>query len=190
MLENQGMAILKIVQYPDPVLKMVAEPVGDITNDIKQLVDDMFDTMYSADGVGLAAPQVGISLRIIVVDVNVHGKFDDTTTQGPIGPKEHGSQKFGMINPVILSREGAIEWEEGCLSIPDFRLKMKRANHITVKYFVKDGGEMIIDAEGLLAVAIQHEIDHLDGKILIDNASRLKRDMYLRSAKRKAKSEE
>ena len=178
------MAILEIVQYPDPVLKMVAVPVGEITNDIKMLVDNMFDTMYLADGVGLAAPQVGVSLRIIVVDVNVHGKFDDTTTQGPIGPKEHGSQKFGMINPVITRREGEIEWEEGCLSIPDFRFKMKRANQITVKYLTKDESEMIIDAEGLLAVAIQHEIDHLDGKILIDNVSRLKRDMYLKKIKR------
>ena len=180
MLEKCCMAILKIVTYPDPVLKAVAAPVEEITHDIKQLVDDMFDTMYLADGVGLAAPQVGESVRIIVVDVNVHGKFDDTTTQGPIGPKEHGSQKFGMINPVILSREGEIEWEEGCLSIPDFRLKMKRANLITVEYQDTDGNKKSLSCEGLLAVAIQHEIDHLDGKILIDNVSRLKRDLYLK----------
>lgn len=178
------MAIRKIVTYPDPVLKAVAAPVEEITNDIKRLVDDMFDTMYSADGVGLAAPQVGESVRIIVVDVNVRGKFDDTTTQGPIGPKEHGKQKFGMINPVILSREGEIEWEEGCLSIPEFRLKMKRANKITVEYFDKEGQKNELACEGLLAVAIQHEIDHLDGKILIDNASRIKRDLYLSKIKK------
>ena len=178
------MAILKIVQYPDPILKKVAELVGEITNDIKKLVDNMFDTMYTAEGVGLAAPQVGVSLRIIVIDVNVHGAKEEITTQGPIGPKEHGAQKFGMINPEIISGEGEIEWEEGCLSIPDFRLKMKRANKITVKYRTKDGGDMLIDAEGLLAVAIQHEIDHLDGKILIDNVSRLKRDMYLKKIKK------
>lgn len=178
------MAILEIVKYPDPALKQVALPVGEITKDIKKLVDDMFETMYAAEGVGLAAPQVGVSLRIIVVDVNVHGAREEETTQGPIGPKAHGKQKFGMINPVILHSEGEIEWEEGCLSIPEFRLKMKRANKITAKYRNKEGDEMVIDAEGLLSVAIQHEIDHLDGKLLIDNISRLKRDMYLKKIKK------
>jgi len=180
------MAIREIVTYPNPVLYKVAEPVGEITNDIKELVDDMFDTMYTADGVGLAAPQIGVSLRIIVIDVNVHGANEEVTTQGPIGPKEHGRKKYGMINPVITHREGEIEWEEGCLSIPDFRLKMKRANKIIVKYLSKEGDEMIIDAEGLLAVAIQHEIDHLDGKLLIDNVSRLKCDMYLSKIKKRS----
>jgi peptide deformylase len=173
------MAILEIVTYPSDVLKKVAQPVGEITNDIKKLVDDMFDTMYSAEGVGLAAPQVGVPLRIIVVDVNVHGDEEEETTQGPIGPKEHGRKKYGMINPVITDREGEIEWEEGCLSIPDFRLKMKRSNKVKVKFTDKDGRENVVDAKGLLAVAIQHEIDHLDGKLLIDNISRLKRDLYL-----------
>ncbi len=178
------MAILEIVHYPSDVLKKVAPPVGEITKDIKKLVGDMFDTMYAADGVGLAAPQVDASLRIIVVDVNVHSAVEEETTQGPIGPKEHGRQKYAMINPVITSREGEIEWEEGCLSIPDFRLKMKRANKVTVKFLDKEGVEKTLNAEGLLAVAIQHEIDHLDGKLLIDNVSRLKRDLYLKKFKK------
>lgn len=179
------MAILEIVKYPDPVLKQVALPVDEITRDIKKLVDDMFETMYFSDGVGLAAPQVGVSLRVIVVDVNVHGSDTDTTTQGPIGQREHGRHKYGMINPVITRREGAIEWEEGCLSIPEFRLKMKRASKIEVKFTDKDGNEKTLSAEGLLAVAIQHEIDHLDGKLLIDNVSRLKLELYLKKMKNK-----
>lgn len=178
------MAIREIVKYPAPILKEVARPVEKITDDIRKLVDDMFETMYAAEGVGLAAPQIGISLRIIVVDVNEHDDKGDTT-QGPIGPREHGRKKYEMINPVIVDKEGHIEWEEGCLSIPDLRALMKRSNKVTVKYLDRKGNEMTLNAEGLLSVAIQHEIDHLDGKLLIDNVSRLKRDLYLRKAKKK-----
>jgi len=179
------MAILEIVKYPSPVLKQVARPVERVTAEIKRFVSDMFETMYSADGVGLAAPQVGVSLRIIVVDVNVHGAQDEGhITQGPQGERKHGRQKYGMINPEITHSEGEIEWEEGCLSIPEFRLNMKRCNKITVSYFDCDGNKKTLDAEGLLAVAVQHEIDHLDGKLLIDNVSRLKRELYLNKARK------
>jgi peptide deformylase len=177
------MAIREIVTYPSPVLKQVAEVIDHITSETRELIDDMFETMYASDGVGLAAPQVGVGLRIIVVDVNVHG-VQSETTQGPIGPKSHGRQKYAMVNPVIISREGEIEWEEGCLSIPDFRVVMKRSNKIKTDYLDAEGHKRSLDAEGLLAVAIQHEIDHLDGKLLIDNVSRLKRDLYVKKLKK------
>ena len=179
------MANREIVKYPAPVLKEVARPVDEFTDDIHKLVDDMFETMYAADGVGLAAPQVGVGLRIIVVDINVHGSQDEGhITQGPQGERMHGRQKYAMINPEITCGEGEIEWEEGCLSIPEFRLNMKRCNKITASFLDSDGNKKTLDAEGLLAVAIQHEIDHLDGKLLIDNVSRLKRDLYLKKAKK------
>lgn len=178
-----AMAIREIVTYPSPVLKQVAEVIDHITSETRELIDDMFETMYASDGVGLAAPQVGVGLRIIVVDVNVHG-VQSETTQGPIGPKSHGRQKYAMVNPVIISREGEIEWEEGCLSIPDFRVVMKRSNKIKTDYLDAEGHKRSLDAEGLLAVAIQHEIDHLDGKLLIDNVSRLKRDLYVKKLKK------
>jgi len=180
------MAIREIVTYPSPILNQLADAIDHITSETRELIDDMFETMYAADGVGLAAPQVGVGLRIIVIDVNIHGEQSETT-QGPIGPRSHGRQKYAMINPVITSREGEIEWEEGCLSIPDFRVVMERSRKIIVEFLDREGDRKTLTAEGLLAVAIQHEIDHLDGKLLIDNVSRLKRDLYLKKAKKEGR---
>lgn len=173
------MTILKLVVYPSPVLTSPAKPVGEITNDIKTLIDDMFETMYAANGIGLAAPQVGVPLRIAVLDVS--------PVEGDVTSGFKSSGKFEFINPVITHREGEIDWEEGCLSVPGFWLVMKRSKKVVLSYLDKNGDKKTLNAEGLLAVAIQQEIDHLDGKLIIDSASRLKRGIYDEKIKKEAK---
>lgn len=159
------MALRQIRSYPDPVLKRKALPVKDLTGTEATLIADMVETMYAAPGVGLAAPQVGVSQRIIVVDID----------------HEHqGERLVRLVNPVIAERDGTIVWEEGCLSVPDFTAEVSRAGRILVKGWTLDEEEIAIEAEGLLAVALQHEIDHLDGKLFLDRISRLKRDLYRR----------
>lgn len=168
------MTILKIVKYPAKILKQRAKPVTKVTPEITKLLEDMAETMYAEPGVGLAAPQVDIGLRCIVIDTGVEqpdGSCKSNLTQ--------------LINPEITSKEGKIEWEEGCLSIPEFTIKMKRAAKIHVRALDKNGAPVEIDAEGLFAVALQHEIDHLDGILLIDRVSSLKRAFYLREQKKK-----
>lgn len=167
------MAILPIVLYPEPVLKQKASPVTEITAEIRKLLDDMAETMYAAPGLGLAAPQVGISQRVIVLD--------------PGGHEGETSQLYQLVNPTITHAEGEIEWEEGCLSIPGFLLPMVRKSHVIVEAQEKSGKKITIEAHELLAVILQHEIDHLEGKLLIDNVSRLKRDLYLRRLKKMLK---
>jgi peptide deformylase len=159
------MAVLDIRKYPDPVLSQVAAPVKNITAETAKLISDMLDTMYAAPGVGLAAPQVGVSQRIIVLDVD----------------HDHPQkQVYRLINPVITRAEGEVVWEEGCLSVVDFTAEVKRAARVELSAFDEHQNELKIEAEGLLAVAFQHEIDHLDGKLFIDRISRLKRDLYSR----------
>jgi peptide deformylase len=163
------MAILPILKYPDPLLKNVSLPVQNVTKEVRKLIEDMVDTMYAAPGVGLAAPQVGILQRIIVLDVDV----------------EHPREKLiKLVNPEIRRAEGEVVWEEGCLSVVDFTAEVKRAERVQVVGLNEDGEEVKIDAEDLLAVALQHEIDHLDGKLFIDRISRLKRDLYTRRIKK------
>ncbi len=159
------MAILEILKYPDPRLKKVALPVRDFSAKTVQLVSDMLDTMYAAPGVGLAAPQVGVSQRVVVLD---------TDHENP------GKQVLKLINPVITHAEGEVIWEEGCLSVVEFTADVKRAAQVQVKAFDEHEREIKIEADGLLAVALQHEIDHLDGKLFIDRISRLKRELYTR----------
>ena len=163
------MALLEIRKYPDAVLSTVASPVKNITGETAKYVADMIETMYAAPGVGLAAPQVGISQRVIVLDVNHEN------------PRK---QVFKLINPVITRAEGEVIWEEGCLSVVDFTAEVKRAAKVEVVAFDENKKEIRIDADGLLAVALQHEIDHLDGKLFIDRISRLKRDLYRRRRKK------
>jgi len=167
------MAILKILKYPEPLLGKVASPVKNITNKTVQLVSDLLDTMYAAPGVGLAAPQVGASQRILVLD---------TDHENP------GKQVYKLINPVITRAEGEIIWEEGCLSVVDFTAEVRRAAQVEVVALDEKEKEVKIEAEGLLAVALQHEIDHLDGKLFIDRISRLKRDLYTRRRKKMLRS--
>jgi peptide deformylase len=167
------MAILEILKYPDPLLHKIAAPVKNITATTAQLINDMLDTMYAAPGVGLAAPQVGASQRIVVMDVDHEN------------PRK---QVYKLINPAITRAEGEIVWEEGCLSVVDFTAEVRRAAQVEVIALDENENELKIEAEGLLAVALQHEIDHLDGKLFIDRISRLKRDLYTRRRKKMLRS--
>jgi peptide deformylase len=170
------MALRHILCYPDPQLKQKAAPVENLTGTEAALIEDMVETMYAAPGVGLAAPQLGVSQRIIVLDIEHELK---------------GAHLLRIVNPVIAEREGTIVWEEGCLSVPDLTADVTRAGRVVVKGWGPDEKEYVIEAEGLLAVALQHEIDHLDGKLFLDRISHLKRDLYkrrMRKLERQGKS--
>ena len=153
------MAVLDILIYPDPRLHQPAQTVAAVDDDIRQLIDDMTETMYAAPGIGLAAPQVDHLKRVIVVDIS--------TSRDAL---------MTFVNPRIIAREGSKESEEGCLSVPDIYAPVKRAEKIRVRALDRNGDDFEIEAEGLLAVCIQHEIDHLDGKVFVDYLSRLKQD--------------
>jgi peptide deformylase len=152
------MALLPILEYPDPRLKKVATPVAAVTADIRKLVRDMADTMYAAPGVGLAATQVDVHKRVIVIDIS-----------------EHKDALRVFINPELLSAQGEAETEEGCLSVPGYYDKVTRAARIRVRAKNEHGETFELDAEGLLAVCIQHEMDHLQGKVFVEYLSPLKR---------------
>jgi peptide deformylase len=158
-------AIREIHTYPDAVLKRPAEAVTSIDGAIASLVEDMAETMYAAPGIGLAAPQVGVGQRVLVLDV-------PREDEGP------GKRLMKLINPEVVERDGSIVWEEGCLSVPDFTAPVTRAKRILLRAWTPGQKEIEIEAEELLAVALQHEIDHLDGKLFLDRLSRLKRDLY------------
>jgi peptide deformylase len=163
------MSLRTILTYPDPELKQPAHPVRNIDAEIQQLVADLVETMYAAPGVGLAATQLGSAERVIVLDV--HAEQPDMGL-------------IKLINPVLVEAEGSIVWEEGCLSVVDYTAEVRRANHVLVRAWTPDEKEIEIEGEGLLAVALQHEIDHLEGKLFIDRISRLKRDLYRRRVKK------
>lgn len=154
------MTIHTILHYPDPRLRNKASPVTEINDEIRTLVADMFETMYDDNGAGLAATQINIPKRIIVLDVS-----------------EDRSQPLCFINPEIISQEGSQQLEEGCLSVPNVYAPVKRAATVTVKALDKTGKPFELSAEGYLAIGIQHEIDHLEGKLYIDYLSPLRRKM-------------
>jgi len=157
------MAILEIKKYPEKVLKQKAKPVTSFDEDLQMLIDDMVETMYAAPGVGLAAPQVGKSRRLAVIDIS---------------SRENKFPLIVLINPVIVNCEGEIEFEEGCLSLPEYTAKVKRAEKVAVKALDREGKSIEIEGTDLLAVALQHEIDHLDGMLLIDRISPIKREFF------------
>ncbi|MEC8806197.1 MAG: peptide deformylase [Pseudomonadota bacterium] len=161
------MALIPIICIPDPVLREVAAPVGEVTDGVRRLLDDMVETMYDAPGIGLAAPQVNVSERLIVMDCGA----DDSP------------ELYKMINPEIIARsEDSAILEEGCLSIPKQTAEVKRPAVVDVRYTDIEGAEQTLRCESLLAACVQHEIDHLDGVLFIDHISRLKRDMIVRRA--------
>jgi peptide deformylase len=166
------MALLKIRKFPDPGLKQPARPVENINGTVNGLIDSMVQTMYAAPGVGLAAPQVGEAQRIIVLD---------TDHENP------GKKLLKLINPRIVESEGSITWEEGCLSVIDFTADVKRAAKVLVRAWTPEQKEIEIEGEELLAVALQHELDHLDGKLFIDRISRIKRELYKRKLQKMIK---
>ena len=151
------MALLNILHYPDPRLRRLAEDIDTVDDSIRQLADDMLETMYDAPGIGLAAPQVNVSKRLIVIDIS-----------------EDRQSPLILINPEVLERDGVERMEEGCLSVPGIYEEVERAARIHVRTLDREGGTVEFDAEGLLAVCIQHEIDHLDGKVFVDYLSDLK----------------
>jgi peptide deformylase len=154
------MARLPIIEFPDPRLRTVARPVKEVDTRIRQLIDDMFETMYEAPGIGLAATQVDVHERLLVLDVS-----------------EDKSYPMVFINPEILSSEGSQVYQEGCLSVPGIYADVKRAESIVVRALDRDGQSFEISADGLLAVCIQHEMDHLAGKVFVDYLSPLKREL-------------
>jgi peptide deformylase len=169
------MAIREILKYPHPLLKKRSREVDQIDGELKRLIQDMTETMYQANGVGLAACQVGVSQRVIVVDVS------------PLDPNQ---TFFVMINPEIVSGEGDVDHEEGCLSVPDCLEKVKRKEKVRVRGISPEGREVEISGEGIFAFALQHEIDHLNGVLILDRISPLKRDVYRRKVKKERRKEE
>jgi len=169
------MAIKKVLTYPDTVLRERAEPVTDIDGKIQQLIDDMADTMYHAPGIGLASNQVGEPCRIIIYDTS---------------PKDEPRDLVVLINPEIIEADGLIIDEEGCLSVIDCRADVKRAARVTVEGVDREGNPVILKKEGLDAVVLQHEIDHLNGVLFIDRISTLKRELYKRKLKKLLKKKE
>jgi peptide deformylase len=168
------MAVLEILKYPHRFLKKRSSEVDRIDGDLKKLIRDMTETMHDASGIGLAAPQVGICRRVIVVDVS------------PIDPDQ---RHFAMINPEVVSEEGEVEHEEGCLSVPDCVEMIKRREKIRVRGLSPEGTEMEIAGEGILAICLQHEIDHLNGLLILDRVSRLKREIYRDKVKKEKRKE-
>jgi peptide deformylase len=167
--------IHEVVKYPDAVLTKPAETVNVFDAETAQLVDEMFDSMYAAQGIGLAAPQIGISKRITVIDVSF---------------KERPEDKIALINPVILDKNGKQVEEEGCLSLPEIREKVSRAAWVKVRAQNVKGETFEVEGEELLARALQHEIDHLNGILFIDHLSRLKRDLVQRRIRKLQKNGE
>ena len=166
------MSLLKIFEYPAPILKKKAFPVENIDGGINCLIDDMIETMYDLEGVGLAAPQVGRSLSLAVLDVPLD--------------KDHirGENLMVLINPEITTHEGETTYDEGCLSIPKYTVEVSRWEKVTVNALDRNGNDITIDADGLLAIAIQHEVDHLNGLLIINRISGLKRSIFERKLKK------
>ena len=161
------MARLEILHFPDPRLRRRAEPVGAVDDRVGRLIDDMFETMYDAPGIGLAAPQINVAKRVITIDLS-----------------KDRSEPLCLVDPEILRADGQAETEEGCLSVPGVYEVVKRAERIRVCATDRDGRSREIEAEGLLAACIQHEIDHLDGRLFVDHLSRLKRQRIRRKAEK------
>jgi peptide deformylase len=164
------MAILEILHFPDPRLRTRAQPVAAVDDGVRRLVDDLFETMYAAPGIGLAATQVDIHRRVLVIDVS-----------------EDRSAPRCFINPEIVARDGEEEMDEGCLSVPGVYDKVRRAERIRVRALDRDGNPIELEADGLLAVCIQHEMDHLDGKLFVDYLSGLKRQRIRRKLEKEAR---
>ena len=169
------MAVLEILKYPHTLLKKKSAEVGQLDEEVRKLIYDMTETMYEAQGIGLAACQVGVPKRVIVLDVS------------PIDP-EQGC--LALINPEIISGEGEIDHEEGCLSVPDCFEKVKRKGTVQVRGISPEGKEVELGAQGILSMALQHEIDHLNGVLILDRLSGLKREIYRKKIVRKKQREE
>ena len=172
------MAILSIRTFPDPILREKADDVEAFDDTLRKLVSDMLDTMYDAPGVGLAANQVGVPLKVIVLDYNIEGEDDNLRKYINKNPRV-------IINPVLVKKSGHFVYREGCLSVPGYYEEVERSKNIQLQYQDEFGKSHTIDAEGLLGVAIQHEMDHLDGRLFIDRLSMVKRSKIKGKIKKK-----
>jgi peptide deformylase len=170
------MALREVLKFPDKRLREVSEAVAEIDDEIRTLAEDMLEVIYDEPGIGLAAPQVGIPLRLIVVDT------DWTAEDAERNP-------LVLVNPVLSNAEGKLTWTEGCLSVPDFEADVERSERVRLTATDLEGEQVVIDAEGLQAVCFQHELDHLDGTLFIDRISRLKRNLYVQKRKKQLRRE-
>ncbi len=167
------MTIKPLIILPDPILRQVSKPIETMDGEVKKLADDMLETMYDAPGIGLAAIQIGVARRMLVLDVSKDGE---------------DKKPLVFINPeIVASSDARSVYEEGCLSIPDYYAEVERPAGITVKHLDRDGKEQLMEADGLLATCLQHEIDHLNGVLFIDHISKLKREMVIRKFTKAAK---
>jgi len=164
------MAVLNVLRFPDERLRTVAKAIPEVTEEISTLIEDMFETMRDENGVGLAATQVDRHVRMFVLDVS-----------------ENSDEPYVFINPEIIAREGSMLNEEGCLSVPHCYAKVERAEKVTMKALDKDGNEFTKEAEGLMAICMQHELDHLDGKLFVDHLSPLKRERIKKKLEKEAR---
>ncbi|MEW8505518.1 MAG: peptide deformylase [Candidatus Thiodiazotropha sp.] len=167
------MAILDILHFPDPRLRNRAKPVAQVDDSIRRLIDDMLETMYQAPGIGLAATQVNVAKRVVVIDLS-----------------EEKNQPLCLVNPEILQKDGEEQMEEGCLSVPGIYELVKRANLIRIRALDREGQPFEMEAEGLLAVCIQHEMDHLEGKLFVDYLSSLKRQRIRKKLEKESRQQE
>ena len=171
--------IREIVVYPDKRLKLISKEVESFNGALHDLLDDMYDTMRARNGVGLAAIQVGVDLRALIINIpleDADGEHDQ--------PKENTLE---MINPVIIEKDGSEIFQEGCLSVPGIYEEVERAKHVKVEYFDREGNKHVIEDDDFLAIAMQHEIDHLDGKVFIEKLSYMKRKKFEKEWKRRLK---
>ncbi|MBI2400317.1 MAG: peptide deformylase [Deltaproteobacteria bacterium] len=172
--------ILEIIKYPDPFLKTHAARVESVDDSVRKLIDDMIETMYYARGIGLASVQVGDPRQVVVLDVP-----DEDENE-----RAKGKNLMALVNPEIVSTEGETLYEEGCLSVPGVTADVERAARVKVRALDRDGKPFEIEADGLLAIALQHELDHLSGVLFIDRLSRLKRELVKRKYKKSLETEE
>ncbi len=171
------MALREVLQFPNKFLREKSDPVDAITDEFRTLALDMLDVMYDEPGIGLAAPQVGVGIRLIVVDTQWN---EDSAERNPLV----------LVNPELTERSGNNTWNEACLSVPDFRADVPRSEFVHLSAHDLDGRAVEIDAEGIQSVCFQHEIDHLDGILFIDHISHLKREMYVRKRRKQLRQEE
>jgi len=170
------MALREVLKFPDKRLRQLSKPIDEITDEIRTLARDMCDVMYDEPGIGLAAPQVGVPVRLIVVDTSW---TQEDAERNPLI----------LVNPEITERDGEITWTEGCLSVPDFEAEVERSASARLIARDLEGGTVVIDASEIQAVCFQHEIDHLDGVLFIDRISRLKRNLYANRRKKQLRRE-
>jgi peptide deformylase len=170
------MALREVLKFPDKRLREISKPISEITDEIRALAQDLCDVMYDEPGIGLAAPQVGVPVRLIVVDT------EWTQEDGERNP-------LILVNPEITERDGEITWTEGCLSVPDFEAEVERSHRVRLIARDLEGQAVDIDAREIQAVCFQHEIDHLDGVLFIDRISRLKRNLYVKKRKKQLRRE-